>query len=75
MSELLCAIYRDEFVTGMEAFEGFEGVEGLGEPATAAAITAASGTMATLAAILNLSGHYFLQKRKSGEPKTKKGFV
>lgn len=73
MSELLGAIYQDEFVTGMEAFEGFEGVEGLGEPATAAAITAASGTMATLAAILKSVGPLFPAKEKSGEPKQRKG--
>jgi hypothetical protein len=70
LSQLLGAIYQDEFVSGMEGFEGFEGLEGydgLGEPATAASIAAASTAMGTLAALLKSIGDLFPKKKNTGE--------
>ncbi len=68
LSDLLGELYSDEIINGMEGFEGFgslEGGEGLGEPATATSVTAASTTMATIAALLKQIGPLFPKNDKA----------
>lgn len=72
LSELLGAVFTDEFVYGMEEFSGFEGLEGfdeLGEPATAASITAAAGAMGAMAALVASVGALFPKKDKAAKGK------
>ena len=68
VSRLLGAtLYREELQQDMEGFAGFgslESPQGLGEPATAAAITAASGAIAAIAVALKNIGPLFPNKGK-----------
>lgn len=73
LSELLGAIYSDEFINGMDGFEGFdgfEGIDGLGEPATATSLAAASTAMGALAALLKSIGDLFPNKGKKAPAPT-----
>lgn len=68
VSRLLGAtLYREELQQDMEGFAGFGSLaspQGLGEPATAAAITAASGAIAAIAVALKNIGPLFPNKGK-----------
>ena len=73
LNELLGAIYQNEFVEGVEGLEG-EGMGIVTAAATTASITAATGTMAAIAALLKQVGSVFPKKEGEGkEKKEKKG--
>lgn len=69
LNELLGAIYQDEFVNGVEGLAG-DGMGVVTAAATTASITAATGTMAAIAALLKQVGSIF--PKKEGEGKQKK---
>ncbi len=69
LNELLGAIYQDEFVNGVEGLSG-DGMGVVTAAATTASITAATGTMAAIAALLKQVGSIF--PKKEGEGKQKK---
>jgi hypothetical protein len=74
LNELLGAIYQDEFVNGIEGLSG-DGMGIVTAAATTASITAATGTMAAIAALLKQVGSIFPKKEGEGkEKKERKGF-
>lgn len=74
LNELLGAIYQDEFVNGIEGLSG-DGMGVVTAAATTASITAATGTMAAIAALLKQVGSIFPKKEGEGkQKKEKKGF-
>ncbi len=71
LNELLGEIYRSEFVEGVEGLSG-DGMGIVTAAATTASITAATGTMAAIAALLKQVGSVF-PKKEGEQKKEKKG--
>ncbi len=72
LNELLGEIYHSEFVEGVEGLSG-DGMGIVTAAATTASITAATGTMAAIAALLKQVGSVFPKKEGEGKQKEKKG--